>query len=72
MSTQTVRLSPEQLEHVHEELRVVDEKRDLYACEECGAELCLPWLTEHRRFRGASEHIPGFEDPAGRLHEEIE
>jgi hypothetical protein len=46
VSTQTIRLAPEQTKHIHGELRPLDLKLCLFECVECGASLCLPELAE--------------------------
>jgi len=49
------RLAPEQQEHVHGDLRLLDLKFCLFECVECGASLCMPELTEAIVLSVASE-----------------
>jgi hypothetical protein len=56
MEIETLRLAPEQKACEHgPTFTEVDVKRDLYRCAECGAVLCLPDLTEYRKFCGATQ-----------------
>jgi hypothetical protein len=55
METEVFRLAPEQVACEHgPKFQEEDVTRDLYRCENCGAVLCLPDLTEYRKFCGAT------------------
>lgn len=54
MDLQIIRNAPEQEEHQHCNL-AWDWKRDVFICGECGAELCIPELSQAMLLSVASE-----------------